>query len=391
MSNYLKTQKQNNNLTTADIQQFMLGVFVFLAPIYKCLDGFSVFGYNVITIAIIVMLLSFTLNIPRIIKTRQKLFFAPLGLAVLCIELAVADSEASIGMVLALIMFSFFLTTDKDVKIERLYYSFFAASVLAAVFSLYYGLLGGSVNRVAVIIDGSIAPICIAIALFVNEGKLNVNETKWNVMKIMSILSSFLIIVFGMSRSRSILVVFLFALSFLYKIYKLFVNKSKISFATIFTFIVAFILILVFLILPVSDFLLEPLMERFENGLVSMGRDIELQLGLDLFRENKILGAGWGNIKYTNEGGSIVSYDNHCAYVAVLARGGILMGLAIVIPILILLKRSVSLIKNKPLAFVLMMVLLILSYGNAGIFNYTICSIIPLVVLYIKRGSSDGN
>ena len=52
-----------------------------------------------------------------------------------------------------------------------------------------------------------------------------------------------------------------------------------------------------------------------------------------------------------------------------------------------LLKRAIIIRRLSNVAVMLMVVFLLLSYGNAGMFNYTICCTIPLVVLDIKRNN----
>jgi len=368
-------------------QQAALVVLIILSPIYKCFADFTFLGFNPITIVVGLVLVSYACNMIRIIRSRQKRFFSLTILIIFCAEL-LAGEESSVGWVLAILLYVSFLQTDNKVSIEKIYCATLISSIVAAVFSLSLGLVGGVMSRVAVFVDGSISPIAITVVLFF-ETRSNKKEVDfWDVLKVISLLCSCVVLVFGMSRARALVVAILFAVFGVLKLKNLINNRGKTSRKGRIEFIISIFFSLVFFLSLDKNGMFAPILNRFLNeGLSSMGRDVEMTFGLRLFKENVLLGAGWGLFTFRDLNGSIVAYNNHCAYIAVLARGGLLMAIPMFLSYFALLKRAIIIRRLSNVAVMLMVVFLLLSYGNAGMFNYTICCTIPLVVLDIKRNN----
>lgn len=376
--------KQTIGITT--IQQGLLEIFIIVSPIYKCVDAITIFGLNPITIVIGLIFLTFVFNIFHVVNSRQNIFGSIAILLIFCFELFAAKESSSIGWILAILLYVFFLQTDKEVSIEKLYRAFLISSIVAAFFSLTLGFVGGTILRTATSVDGSIAPIAITIILFCDNRSFRKDSGTWDILKIISFISSFIVLIFGMSRARILIVAGIFAVFVLFKFREVIRNGGRITQKSLLIFIASLFVGIILLISGTAQKLFAPILNRlFNEGLSSMGRDVEIEFGLQMFRENVFVGGGWGTFTLRDLNGSIVPYDNHCAYIAVLARGGILFAVPTFISYLTLLVYSMKVRRYSSVALVLMLVFLLLSYGNAGMFNYTVCSIIPLVVLDIKR------
>ncbi len=380
-----KVIRVNNMKKTivVSIQEVLLIAFIILSPIYKCLEDITIVGFNMVTIVIGALLICYVSNILQVINSRQQRFFSLTILVVFCIELLFLSQENSIGWILPILLYVFFLQTDTRVSINKLYKFFLISSIIAAIFSLSVGFIGGRITRAATLVDGSIAPIAITINLFWDTKATNQKTQSYGMLKVLSMFSSVIVMAFGMSRARFLIVaivVLAFGMS------RVINSGMKISRNAALYFIVVLILIVFLFLSGVIQNLFKPIIDRFiSEGLDSMGRDVEVEFGLNLFKENLLFGGGWGGYMLRDLNGSIVPYDNHCAYIALLARGGMFMAIPTFLSYYLLTKKSLLIRKSSWMALSLMLVFLLLSYGNAGVFNYTICSIIPLVVLNIKK------
>lgn len=368
----------------AIFQQVLLIAFIILSPVYKSFSSFTFLGLNPITIIIGCVLTSCVCNIIHIIRSRQKIFFSMTILILFCLELLMGK-ENSTGWVLAVLLYVCFLQTDNKVSVKSLYCAILISSIVAAGFSLSLGLIDGVMSRVAALVDGSIAPIAITVVLFFDTESNKKEIDLWDVLKIISLLCSCVVLVFGMSRARALVVGVLFAVFGILKLKNLINNRGKTSHKGRLEFIISIFFSLCFFLSLDKNGVFAPILNRFLNeGLSSMGRDVEMTFGLRLFKEHVWFGAGWGEFTFRDLNGSAVAYNNHCAYVAVLARGGLLLAVPVFLSYFALLKSAVRIRRSSSVSIMLMIVFLLLSYGNAGMFNYTICSIIPLVVLDIK-------
>ncbi len=366
-----------------NIQAFLLSLFIVLAPIYKCLNFITIFGFNILMIIVGLLFVTYLLTIPQLITKRERKFFAPLVATILTVELIIHSYEGidtEFGMVIGVILCLCFAQTDSKINIKKLKNAYLLSIVLAAIFSISTGISQGSIVRAAIYVDGSIAPICIAILLFSEKEELP------NSMLIKSIAFTAALIVafFGMSRARLLLIAFLIMIFFGKDLWNSLINKKAIKLSSLLAIATIPFLIFISLQIPLVQNLLDMNVDRFvESGFSSSGRDDEMEYALKIFQENKIIGSGFGNQIFTNYSGSKVAYDNHCAYVAILARGGILLGVAFAAMLISLVKQVFK--KKKIFLIVMLFVLLFLSYGNAGIFNYTICSTVILIVLGTKQ------
>lgn len=368
------------------VQEFLLSLFIVLSPIYKAFTSVRILGLNPITIVIGLVLLCYAVNVPSIVISRQKSFFSLIILVAFCMELFWADGEIYFGWVLTVLLYVFFLQTDVAVSIRKIYRAFLISSIVAAIFTIVFGLRDGAMMRVATLIDGSIAPIAITVALFCNPESKKQGFISWNTLKAISVISSIVVLAFGMSRARFLVVAVCFGMYGFSKLIGIVKNGGKTTVWSAMIFFIAIIFILFLLVSGILQDLFKPLLDRFlYEGLDSMGRDVEIEFGLQLFKGNMLWGGGWNIFHLQDLNGSIVAYNNHCAYVAILARGGLFFAIPTFLSYYMLLRKSFKFRHTSKVALVMMIVFLLLSYGNAGMFNYTICSLIPLVVLNIKK------
>lgn len=386
MSNNILQINNQKEAIIVKIQEILLIIFIVLSPIYKCLTGINIAGYNPITIVVGLLLVCYTLNLYNTIVDKQQRFFSITILLFFCIEVLFISKNNRIGWILPILLYAFFLQTDIRVSIRRVYKAFFLSSIIAAFFSLIVGFSGGVVTRAAASVDGSIAPITVTILLFCDTESEIKRSTLNSVMKVAAMISSIIVLIFGMSRARVLIVVVCFLIYGLSKLTELIKNGGRVSRDVVSFFIMVLILVSVLFFSGAIEAMIEPILERFSTeGLNSMGRNVEAEFGINLFKENVLFGGGWGSFSFVNLGGSVVEYDNHSAYIAVLARGGLFLAVPIFLSYYLLMKKAILIREKSRVAWVMMLVFLLLSYGNAGMFNYTICSLIPLVVLDIKK------
>jgi len=304
-------------------------------------------------------------------------------------ELIFAQKPATIGWVLAMFLYVFFLQTDVRINVNNIYSAFLVSAIITGIFSVIWGLSDGTVVRTGAIVDGSIAPIAIVIALFCDS---RTYPKILEILKITAVISSIVVLLFGMSRSRLLIVSICFIIYFITRAIKMITNGGKVSLKNIFLFGFGLIACGIVIISTKGQELISPITDRlFNEGFGSMGRDVEMEFALKMFNKHFLVGGGWGKHILQDLNGSFVAYNNHCAYVAVLARGGLVLGVPVFISYFLLLYKSIKIRRYSPVALVLMLVFLLLSYGNAGMFNYTVCSLIPLVVVTIKRGILNEN
>jgi O-antigen ligase len=258
--------------------------------------------------------------------------------------------------------------------------------VIAASFSVLRGFQGGAITRVGANIDGSIAPIALTIILFCDTQSLKTESGGWDALKVVSLLSCAIVLLFGMSRARVIVAGALFVIYGIQRFTTVMKKNGQLKQNGVWVLLGVFCVGVLLLISPQFQQFISPIVNRFLNeGLESMGREVEMEFAKKLFSQNKLLGAGWGKFTLQDLNGSLVLYSNHSAYMAILARGGILLAIPMFLSYASLLIGAWKIRKASGAAFALMLVFLLLSYGNAGLFNYMICSLIPLVVLDINK------
>jgi len=309
---------------------------------------------------------------------------------VFCAELVWFRADLSIGWVLPVLLYLFFLQTDHRISATCLEGAYLISVLLAAVCSVSLGLVDGAVTRVATLIDGSIAPIAITAALFCDRRAGGVRALGWLCLRGAALICGLIVLIFGMSRARFLIIGAVFVLYFCRKLRQVFPGGRKISRRA--ALLLYFILLAMAGLLAsgILDDLFAPILRRLTTeGLDSMGRDVELIFGLSCFSDSPIIGCGWGQMYLTDLDGSVVAYNNHCAYLAILARGGLALALPMLFSYAMLFLEAWGVRHRCAAAVPLMTVFFLLSIGNAGMFNYTIGSLIPLVVLKINQKDRD--
>lgn len=379
----LKTNELNNFFLKA--KTLFVCIYIILAPIFKCIPLYM-FGYSIIVPVIILMCIIIFLG--RL--SSNNLVFGNFSLTLMivyAIELFLirkSSTSVEIGLVLSVFLYISLLTM-RDIPLKTVYISFFIAAFLSAIFSFIYGTETGEVTRTAVNVDGSISVITLVIILL-GENKKNCDPL-FNIMKVVAFFSSLVVLMFGMSRARIAITVIIFA----FWILKSFMCNIANGIFDTKKFLALIGLIAVFFVLqsqPVVRSLIESISKRFEDGFSSTGRADEIHVGIELFKNNMFSGAGWGTLKFRNSDGSIVSYYNHCMYVAALARGGLLFGIPFALSLFSILRKTLVRRKNIML-LILTGIFFALGYGNAGIFNYTICSMLVPISIIINESETD--
>ncbi len=292
--------------------------------------------------------------------------------------------NSQLGLVLAMLLFIEFLTLDdRTVDINKVNNSFFFSIVLASFFSITQGFVGGGVERTATMVDGSIAVVTIAILLFSPqfEEKGRINTVLYTII----LACSFIVLLFGMSRSRIILVIGML-------IIKSVLGRKKQSNRTTVALIIGILLVLFFLFeSSIGEMLIRSISGRFEGGLESEGRDDEILFGLNLFTANPLWGAGWRELSFIDYLNQTSGYSHHCMYVAILARGGLVLSIPVFCTVFLLLKDAIGVFRINKLPLILMAAFLLLAYGNAGFLNYTICSFFIPIVINLQKSKHDKN
>ena len=363
------------------IRNFLLYSFIILAPSLNSLQFLTIGGVNLTTV--ILLLLTIIGLVPIIGEFTKNRYFASVLSVVFLVELYITSIGGSqLGLILSMTLFiEFLVLDDKTVNIQTVNKSYFVSVVIAAFFSITQGFVGGGVKRTATMVDGSIAVITIALILFSPQyTKKEKNDSNVNVV---AAVSALIVLLFGMSRSRIILVIGLF-------IAKLFWgNNKKSKRNTIALFAVVLLAVLFLFESSLGEMLFRSITGRFESGLESEGRDDEILFGLSLFATNPIWGVGWEELTFIDYLNETSGYSHHNMYIAVLARGGIVLAIPVLISIILLLKDSIKTFKTNKLPLILMAVFLLLAYGNAGFLNYTICSFFIPIVINLQKAKHD--
>lgn len=376
---------QNNTLyeTFLKIETMLLCFYIILAPISKCVQIY-LFGYSII-VSVIVLLFIVCIISRILCNNLAEGNFSFILLTAFLIEL-VLKSETSqtveIGLVLSVFLYIGLLSV-RDIPLKRIYISFFIASFLSAIFSFIYGTETGEVTRTAVYVDGSISVITLIIVLFGNfDSDCGII---FDILRATAFFSSLIVLLFGMSRARIAIALILLAIWFI-KVCLKDIANGRLDLRKVFFLLAIAILLLILKSQPTFQKLFESISERFDDGFSSLGRTEEIQIGWSIFKDNIVSGMGWGTFRFKDYRGNISSYYNHCMYIAVLARGGLLFGIPFGLSLLSILKKT-FVHRDNYMLLMLTAVFLALGYGNAGVFNYTICSmLVPISILINKEG-----
>ncbi len=375
--------------------KLLLYIIVLLAPIYRLVPSLPILNISIFSLVLVAFFLVTFLNI-LLFKFEAKRFIISLiffsALLTSFIYSVLVYKSVNSGMfILLMFLFSILFCPDylENRDKDNVVLSFFASSWFSGIFSVYYGFLkNGGVKRTGGIIDGSLCIVVLCLILFY-EFK-NYNKKMINVLRFLSFFSSLIILGFGMSRTRIVIFFLLILLKGMQKVLSfnllstINVNKFYIG---LFSF-VGIIFVCMIFSNQISQ-LLYVIGTRFDEGTVDLTRNIEINYGLNLFRKNYFLGSGWGDFYYIDQYNSEVLYNNHCFYVAILARGGLLSFLCFCIYILYLLVDSIK--EKNRINYILITCVLLLSLANAGLFNYTICLFMFLIILFLKEKTSSQN
>ena len=82
--------------------------------------------------------------------------------------------------------------------------------------------------------------------------------------------------------------------------------------------------------------------ETSESGDITMGREAQRLLALELFKEHSWLGMGWDGYKYYYEGITGYQLNVHCVYVQLLCEAGIIGSIPFFLFFFVSIKRIIK-------------------------------------------------
>lgn len=356
-------------------RNFLLYLYIVLAPLLNSLQDVTIGGSNIV--AVVSSSLCLIGVTTSVLHFKKNNYFSFVVLLVFIYGVyRTGLGQCLIGLVILVLLYVSFLNLDSNIDVKKVFYAYYCAIMLAAFFSVSQGIMGSYVKRMATLVDGSIAVVTVAILLFANNNYLH--ERKKNFIKLAVIGSVIAVIAFSMSRSRLILVLGLVIV----KLFFIKDNGSKRKSKSIIYVLIGIVVLYVLSQTSLGSVLFGSMTARFESGMESKGRNDEILFALTLFANNPIWGSGWSDFMYTDYLTQEVGYNQHSMYVALLARGGIVFALVVLVSLYLVLKNTMKIYKYNKLPAVLMVLFLMLAYGNAGFFNYTICGFfIPIITI----------
>lgn len=279
-----------------------------------------------------------------------------------------------------LLMYTQFISVSRRVNLKKILIAFYWAAVVAAAYSVSLGMAAATVSRTAAAVDGSIAPAVLAIVLFLNEDFEITGYYK--TMKYIALACATIVALFGMSRSRLLLLAVMLIIKLVIYVRRI-ARANRIS-QTILAMIPFIILAIVIIAnMNVTRQLLEAIGKRYEAGFEDTIRRHEREAGWELFRYSWLTGRGWNKLCFWSSL-TLRIYHNHNMYITILARGGLVLAIPMFYSFVLMIKRVIE--QKDLLAGVLLGLFFALGYGNAGAFNYTICSMmIPMAILLDKE------
>ncbi|MBE6749947.1 MAG: O-antigen ligase family protein [Ruminococcaceae bacterium] len=375
-NNLINEQKS----TILTIYEALFCLFIIFAPITNAMTEFTFMGFTVTTVLLLLIIAFWVICLlMEKIHSRNFVLLVLLFFGIELFRLYLKAKGIQIVFISLIMLYVAALSLPSCFSKKKICASFYVSAIISAFFTLIYGYSGSSVSRSATYVDGSISIFVIAIFLFAKEhdecGAL------YKFIRYVAFASCFIITMFGMSRSRLLLIVLMFLIVIINEIRKFLMN-GVVKAYIFFLIPLAIILIYIVLSLDIVQELLSQLSTRFDDGFESSGRDAENEVALKLFNKSKFFGMGWGDIYFVNYDRSTVPFHNHSMYLAILARGGLFMAFAF---LLSLGSLVIEVIKSKKVfCIVCLSLLLLLGYGNAGIFNYTICSSLILLTVFLR-------
>lgn len=374
---HYKAPYKNSNIVVRALE-VILCLYIIIVPVTNSLS-IQLFGYAIqVYIAVIVIVFALLSKL-LFQQTSQNNYFGLCILTAFIFLLLIhkfRNTQVETGVFLLILLYISFLTLPKEISRKKIYTAYYLAAILAASYTMIIGLSENTITRTATSVDGSIGLIVLTICLFLKE---DFEQTGfYRAVKVIALVSSLVVLGFGMSRARLSLGVLILAIKLFWGVVRI-VRTGRIKVILILAlpiFIAASIF--VFRLDAIQD-LIDEISLRFERGFESLGRSEEIRFGWSLFREHFIIGNGFGTLTFVDYQNYDSLYFNHCMYVAILARGGLVLAVPFFMSFAAILKSTV---KSKNLFLCLVMGLFfVLGYGNAGLFNYTNVSfLIPLII-----------
>ena len=376
--NNLCNDKQKGEILT--LYETLFCLFIIFAPITNAINEFTFMGFTVTTILLFLIIAFWVLCfVMQKVKIRNYVLLVLLFFGIELLRIYIRAKGIQIVFISLIMLYVAALSLPNGFSKTKICASFYISAIISAIFTLIYGYSGSGISRSATYVDGSISLFVIAIFLFAKEyydcGVI------YKVIRYVAFASCFIITMFGMSRSRLLLLALMFLIVIINEIRKFFMNGVVKVYIF---FLIPLVIILIYIALSsdiVQD-LLSQLSTRFDDGFESTGRDAENEVALKMFNRSKFFGMGWGEINFVNYDRSTVPFHNHSMYLAILARGGLFMAFAFLMSLGSLI---IDVIKSKKVfCMVCLGLLLLWGYGNAGIFNYTICSSLILLTVFLR-------
>ena len=373
--------KEKENRILGEIYEWLLCAYIVLAPINNALNHYGIYATVVLT-AMAVFGLCLVCKLvghhpPNLMDYCALVVAMVLGIQ--CVIQRFERVSITSQWVYTVLLYTIFLTLPSKMNMKRIYCAVYVASLLGAMFSIVLGIAEGSVTRTATSVDGSLAVIGIVTVLFAQE---DFEKTeKYKLLKILAFFACLIVAGFGMSRARIVLILCLLVVKVLFSGGSVLIS-GRVSATVLLS--IPFLIVLFFVIIRLETVgnVLASIENRFVDGFQSLLRDKEISVGWQGFESAWFLGRGWGELGYRYNF-TFRTYFNHCMYVAILARGGITLGIPLLISFLWLIRDA---LRSKNLLVIVMLTMFfLLGYGNAGIFNYTINSMFIVLIPLLKQ------
>ena len=375
-------EKIQLNTVLTQILEIVLCCYIVFVPIINAFK-YWIFGYGIhVYLALLIIMIALALRIMNANQKRSNFHGLPILLFFLVQRFywKLSGYMAETPFLLLYGLYASFLSLPANISRKKIFISYYISVYIAMVFTLVNGLNGGSVTRTGATVDGSIAIIGVILLLFLEEDFET--GTFYRVLKIGSMIPVAVVLLFGMSRARILIALLLVGIKMTVVFLKS-LRASRIKGIHMLLFIGFVIIGVASLKLPVVQSLLDEVVERFESGLISEGRDSEAGFALMAIKNYPIMGIGYHMQLFYDHNTIPSVYYNHNMYLAIVARGGFSMALLFLISFASLIKRVWN-SKDRFLT-VLTFCFFLLGYGNAGIFNYTIIGYLIPIVLGLRQ------
>ena len=360
------------------LYEMLLCLCIIIFPIINSLKDYYIFGLAPHIIIIIVFFVVGILLELFSKKRKQQYYASMIIMLAFAAEVAFQTYKgrpSDFGLVLSVLLYISLLRMPEGISSPKVICSFYIATIIAAIFTVKQGYVDESVSRTATMVDGSVSVIALILIFWFKEDFTVTSMYK--ILKAVALLAVAIVAGFGMSRARLAIMGVFSMIRLIQALSKVGKTKKFNAYIIVGAFGIAIILFFAFR-LSITQKLLSEILVRFESGFQSTYRDQEVLFGWDLFMKSPIWGNGWGTIYFYNFLGRSSFYYNHSMYVAIFARGGILMAIPMFYSFYLLSKTALK--SKNTFAIMALIGFFALAYGNAGVFNFTICSFtIPIV------------